>query len=134
MQQVYLLWYLTTCLCLTSPTCQGAKTSSLLCSTSSPRSASTFQKLPLPRHPAHTPHSHSLNNPTCSTHLTQLHGDIMLQVLGSLCPGLLTAALQAIGKLLEDGHGARHGGDRLGLRGIKSYKFFRETCFFYCLN
>lgn len=39
----------------------------------------------------------------------------MLQVLGSFRPRLFTATLQAIGKLLEDGYGARHDGVMLGL-------------------
>lgn len=39
----------------------------------------------------------------------------MLQVLGSFRPRLFTATLQAIGKLLENGYGARHDGVMLGL-------------------
>lgn len=82
-----------------------------------PTSSSIFQKSPSPKYPAHILHSYEktrINSLICSTHFTELHGDIMLQVLGSFCPCLFTATLQAIGKLLEDGHSSRHDGAGLG--------------------
>lgn len=42
--------------------------------------------------------------------LSELHGDIVLELLGGFGPGLLIPALQAAGKLLQDAHIAGCGG------------------------
>lgn len=48
----------------------------------------------------------------CSTHLTELHCNIMLQIFGRFCSAFFVAALEARGKLLEDCDGPRHGGGK----------------------
>lgn len=108
----------------------GVKISSGLCPTSSLKTSFHISKTSIPKVLSPTLiRQTGINDLICSTHFAELHGDIMLQVLGSFRPRLFTATLQAVGKLLENGHSARHDGGMLGLWSIKSCKFFRKRLF-----
>lgn len=63
-----------------------------------------------------------------SPHLSKLHGDIVLELLGSFGPGLLIPALQAAGKLLQDAHVARCHGSCGGGRGSGSKHLALRFC------
>lgn len=65
-----------------------------------------------------------------SPYLPKLHGDIVLELLGSFGPGLLIPVLQAAGKLLQNAHIARcgdscGGGGRSGSQHL-ALRFFEE--------
>lgn len=72
----------------------------------------------------HSPTNHRSSN------LSKLHGDIVLELLGSFGPGLLIPALQATGELLQDAHVAGRGGSCGGGSGSSSQhldlRFFGE--------
>lgn len=66
-----------------------------------------------------------------SPNLSELHGDIVLELLGSFGPGLFIPALQTAGKLLQDAHvagcgGSCGGGGRAGSEHL-ALRFFGET-------
>ena len=69
-----------------------------------------------------------------SPNLSELHGDVVLELLGSFGPSLFIPALQAAGKLLQDAHIAGCGGSsRAGSKHL-ALRFFGEMLPFNILN
>lgn len=73
-----------------------------------------------------------------SPNLSELHGDVVLELLGSFGPSLFIPALQAAGKLLQDAHiagcgGSCGGSSRAGSKHL-ALRFFGEMLPFNILN